>query len=65
MFLRLGCGKVNVLSTIWAHGSVVERFPDKKEVLGSIPSAPTMLSVGVAHSSSKIFDVGGQFSAHG
>ena len=24
-----------------AHGSVVERVPDKNEVLGSIPSAPT------------------------
>lgn len=26
-----------------AHGSVVERVPDKNEVLGSIPSAPTCL----------------------
>ena len=26
-----------------AHGSVVERIPDKNEVLGSIPSAPTRI----------------------
>ena len=26
---------------VWAHGSVVERRPDKTKVLGSIPSAPT------------------------
>ena len=25
----------------WVSGSVVERLPDKKEVLGSIPSSPT------------------------
>lgn len=29
----------------WAHGSVVERVPDKNEVLGSIPSAPTHASL--------------------
>ena len=28
-------------SKIWAHSSMVERCPDKTEVLGSIPSAPT------------------------
>ena len=28
-----------------AHSSVVERCPDKTEVLGSIPSAPTAVSV--------------------
>lgn len=26
---------------VWAHGSVVERVPDKNEVHGSIPCAPT------------------------
>ena len=27
----------------WAVGSAVERFPDKKEVLGSTPRRPTHL----------------------
>ena len=27
---------------IWAIGSAVERFPDKKEVDGSTPSSPTL-----------------------
>ena len=26
---------------LWVCGSVVERFPDKKEVPGSIPGTPT------------------------
>src|SRR3989344_3576378 len=29
---------------IWASGSVVERLPDKKEVQGSIPCSPTILT---------------------
>ena len=43
-------GNVSILFTIswildlkfwWAHSSVVERVPDKNEVVGSIPTAPT------------------------
>lgn len=32
-----------------AHGSVVERVPDKNEVLGSIPSAPTLSMEDIPH----------------
>ena len=31
-----------VFAVIWAISSVVERVPDKNEVVGSIPTSPTM-----------------------
>ena len=40
LFLALVCDK---LFATWVRGSVVERFPDKKEVPGSIPGAPTSI----------------------